>query len=264
MPSPLVAPGELPPALVAGEGFLPGVRADVGGEVVAAAEVPHADTALEGFVAGVDAKVPAQLVRPGEPAVTALRGARVRPLVDGRLTRPVRVLPGSQDRSEREVLVAGKGSGHGTLGGRRGRTERKVPDGVERCERRRHPEGVQRVREGFPLRESRLDVSLAALLVEASVLRHNGEQRGAIYCRLGRRIVRWRRVVGHGAGGRCQVPPCRLVLVHVPAAGIGRGRVRVGMRMRGGVHVADVRLAVRHRTVSRVRCVASSSCVNIG
>lgn len=95
MPPPLVTPGELSPALVAGEGFLPGVRADVRGEVVAAAEVPHADAALEWFVAGVDAQVPAQLVRPGEPAIAALRRARVRPLVDGRLARSVRVLPGS-------------------------------------------------------------------------------------------------------------------------------------------------------------------------
>lgn len=142
MPPPLVTPGELPPALVAGEGFLPGVSADVGGEVVAAAEVPHADAALEGFVAGVDAQVPTQLVRPGEPAVAALRRARVRPLVDGRLARPVRVLPGPQDWPEREVLVAGESGGHRTLGGRRGRAERKVPDGVERRERRRHPEGV--------------------------------------------------------------------------------------------------------------------------
>ena len=54
MPPPLVTPGELPPALVAGEGFLPGVRANVGGEMVAAAEVPHADAALEGLVARVE------------------------------------------------------------------------------------------------------------------------------------------------------------------------------------------------------------------
>lgn len=62
VPPPLVAPGELPPALVAGERFLAGVRADVGGQVVAAAEVSHADAALERLVAGVDAQVPAQLV----------------------------------------------------------------------------------------------------------------------------------------------------------------------------------------------------------
>lgn len=95
VPPSLVAAGELPPALVAGERLLAGVRADVGGEVVAAAEVPHADAALEGFVAGVDAQVSAQLVRAGEPAVAALRRARVRPLVDGGLARSVRVLPGS-------------------------------------------------------------------------------------------------------------------------------------------------------------------------
>lgn len=62
VPPPLVTPGKLSPALVAGEGFLPGVRADVRGEVVTAAEVPHTDAALEGFVAGVDAQVPAQFV----------------------------------------------------------------------------------------------------------------------------------------------------------------------------------------------------------
>lgn len=118
MPPPFVTPGELPPALVAGEGFLPGVRADVGGEVVAAAEVPHADAALEWFVTRVDAQVSAQLVRPGEPAIAVLRRARVRPLVDRRLARPVRVLPGSQDRPKREALVAGKGGGHRTFGRR--------------------------------------------------------------------------------------------------------------------------------------------------
>jgi len=218
VPPPLVTPGELPPALVAGEGLLPGVRADVRGEVVAAAEVPHADAALERFVARVDAQVSTQLVRPGEPAVAALRRARVRPLVDGRLARPARVLSGSQDGPKREALLAGEGGGHRTFGHRRGRTERKVPDGVERSERRRHPEGVERVREGFPLWESRLDVSLAALLVEASVLGHYGQQRGAVYGRFRRRVVGWRRVVGHGAGGRRQVPPRRGVLVHVPAA----------------------------------------------
>lgn len=125
--------------------------------------------------------------------------------------------------------MAGESGGHRTIGGRRGRTERKVPDGVERRERRWHPEGVQRVREGFPLRESRLEISLAALLVEASVLRHDGQQRGAVYCRFGHGAVGRRRVVGHGAGGRRQVPPCRLILVHLPAAGVGRGRVGVGV-----------------------------------
>ena len=115
---PLVASGELPPALVTGEGFLSGVRADVRGEVVAAAEVAHADAALKGFVARVDAQVPAQLVRPREPAVAALRRTRVRPLVHRRLAGPVRVLSGSHDRPQREVLVAGEGGGHRTIGGR--------------------------------------------------------------------------------------------------------------------------------------------------
>lgn len=62
VPPPLVTPGKLSPALVAGERFLPSVRADVRGEVVTAAEVPHTDAALEGFVASVDAQVPAQFV----------------------------------------------------------------------------------------------------------------------------------------------------------------------------------------------------------
>lgn len=175
--------------------------------------------------------------------------------MDRRLTRPVRVLSGSHDRPEREVLVAVKGGGQGTVVGHRGRGESKVPDGVERRERRR-----QRVREGFPLREARA-VSLAALLVEASVLGHDGENRGAIYRRFGRRTVRRRRVVGHGAGGRRQVAPGRLVLVHVPAAGVRGGRVLV--RLGGGVHVAEVWLPVRHRSVCRVRLVVSC-CVNIG
>lgn len=113
----------------------------------------------------------------------------------------------------------------GEGGGRRafGRAERKVPDGVERRERRRHPQRVQRVREGLPLREAGMHVPLAALRVEASVLRHDGEQR-AISGRFGGRAVGGRRVVGHRAGGGGQVT---LVLVHVPAAGVGLGRVGV-------------------------------------
>lgn len=56
-------------------------------------------------------------------------------------------------------------------------------------------------------------------------------------------------MVGYGAAGRGQVPTCRLVLVHVAAAGVGGARMWVGVRNR--VHVADVRLTVRHRgTVS--------------
>lgn len=91
----LVAARKLAPTELAREGLLPSVRADVSGEVVAAAEAPHADPTLEGLVARVDAQVPGQLVRAAEAAVTALCGARVGPLVERGLARPIGVLAGS-------------------------------------------------------------------------------------------------------------------------------------------------------------------------
>ena len=239
---PLVTSGKPPPTLLAGEGLLAGVRADVRGQVVAAAEAAHADAALERLVAGVDAEVAAQLVRAGEPAIAALRRARVRPLVHRRFAGSVRVLPGPRDGSEGKVLVAGESSGHRTVDSW-GRAKREVPDRVEGRQRRGHPEGVQGVRQRLPVRKWRLDFSLTALLVEASVLWHEGEQCGAVHAGFGSRAVGRGGVVGHG--GRGQVPACRLVLVHVAAAGVGGAGMRGGLR--NGVHVAGVRLSVRHR-----------------
>lgn len=91
---------------------------------------------------------------------------------------------------------------------------------------------------------------MAALLVEASILGHNGEESGAVNSRFGRRAVGGRGVIGHGAGGGCQVC-CRLVLIHVSAAGVGCGLVW------GRIHVVDIRLAVRHGAVS---CVDAGWC----
>lgn len=62
MPLAFITPGKLSPTDVTGEGLLPCVGADVGGEVVAAAEVAHADAALEGFLASVDANVAGELI----------------------------------------------------------------------------------------------------------------------------------------------------------------------------------------------------------
>lgn len=64
MALPFVTPGKLAATVVTGEGLLPGVGADVRGEVVTSAEVAHADPTLERLVARVDADVPGQLVRP--------------------------------------------------------------------------------------------------------------------------------------------------------------------------------------------------------
>lgn len=62
MPLAFITPGKLSPTNVAGEGFLPCVGTDVGGEVVTAAEVAHADATLEGLLASVDANVAGELI----------------------------------------------------------------------------------------------------------------------------------------------------------------------------------------------------------
>lgn len=63
MALPFVAPGKLAATIVTSEGLLPGVGADVSGEVVTPAEVSHADPTLKGLVARVDSDVPGQLIR---------------------------------------------------------------------------------------------------------------------------------------------------------------------------------------------------------
>lgn len=93
VPLALVAAGELASTLGAGERLLPGVRADVCGQVVTAAEAAHADAALERLLARVHTHVPRQLVRAGEAAVAAVGGAGVRALVRRRLALPACRLP---------------------------------------------------------------------------------------------------------------------------------------------------------------------------
>lgn len=90
----LVGSGKLASADVTGEGFLAGVGADVGGEVVGAAEGSHADPALEGLLAGVDPDMSGEFVRPRESSVAVFDGAGVRSFMNGRFAGPVRVLAG--------------------------------------------------------------------------------------------------------------------------------------------------------------------------
>lgn len=142
---PLVAPGELPTTVVAGERLLSRVRADVRGEVVAAAEVAHADPALEWLVSSVDADVSGQFVRAGKPPVAALRRTGVRPLMDGRLAGSVRVLSGPQDRPQGQVLWAvGRGEPRrSSLGAATARPPQcKVPDSVQRGQGWGHAECI--------------------------------------------------------------------------------------------------------------------------
>lgn len=169
---PLVAPGKLAATVVAGEGLLPGVGADVSGEVVTSAEVPHADATLEGLVARVDSDVPGQLIRAGEPPVTAFGWTRVGPLVHWRLAGPVRVLSGPQDGSQRQVMRVIGGRGHccratpgqsGSLTASTcpwsrdsgtGTPQSKITDGGEWSERRGDPQGVQRAGKWLSIRAS--------------------------------------------------------------------------------------------------------------
>lgn len=90
----LVGSGKLAAADVTGEGFLAGVGADVGGEVVGAAEGSHADPALEGLLAGVDPDMSGEFVRPRESSVAVFDGAGVRSFMNGSFAGPVRVLAG--------------------------------------------------------------------------------------------------------------------------------------------------------------------------
>lgn len=63
MALPFVTPGKFTATIITGKGLLPGVGADVSGEVVTSAEVSHADPTLEGLVARVDSDVPGELIR---------------------------------------------------------------------------------------------------------------------------------------------------------------------------------------------------------
>jgi len=180
VPLPLVASGELPAAEVARERLLSRVRADVRGEVVAAAEVAHADAALERLVSSVDADVSGQFVGAGEPPVAAVRRTRVRPLVDGGLAGSVRVLSGPQDRPQGQVLRAiGRGEPRRPpLGAAAARTQRKVPDSVQRGQGRRDAKRVERTwTERFPILDTRrVHVPLARGLEEARVVGDDGEE----------------------------------------------------------------------------------------
>lgn len=110
MALPLITPGKLAATVITGKGLLPGVCADVCGEVVAAAEVAHADPALEGLVPRVDSDVPGQLIRAGKPPVTAFCWAWIRPLVHRCLAWPVWVLAGPQDGPQGQVVwIVGSG-----------------------------------------------------------------------------------------------------------------------------------------------------------
>lgn len=186
---PLVAAGKLPATLFTGERFFTCVCADVRGQVIAAAKVPHADATLEWFVACVDPQVTTQLVGAGEPTVAALGRTRVWALMHRCLARSIRVLPGSEDRPQGQVLVGWECSCHRGLRG----PQSVIPNSVERCERWSHAQRVQRVWEGL--------VSLAVLRVIPSVLGHNGQQCSALYGRFGCRVVgRWW-VKGDSTGG---------------------------------------------------------------
>lgn len=221
---PLVAAGKLPATLFTGERFFTCVCADVRGQVIAAAKVPHADATLEWFVACVDPQVTTQLVGAGEPTVAALGRTRVWALMHRCLARSIRVLPGSEDRPQGQVLVGWECSCHRGLRG----PQSVIPNSVERCERWSHAQRVQRMWEGL--------VSLAVLRVIPSVLGHNGQQCSALYGRFGCRVVgRWW-VKGDSTGGCAQEAPCWLLMVHVPATGVGRDR----WRRRRAIHVIDV------------------------
>lgn len=63
----LIRPGEASSTDITSEGFLAGMRSDMGCEVVASRKCPHANAALKGLLTRVDTNVPGQLVRPRKP-----------------------------------------------------------------------------------------------------------------------------------------------------------------------------------------------------
>lgn len=104
----LVAARELPPAYIARERLLAGMRANVRGEVIGARERTHANTTLEWFLAGVNAYMSGELVGAREPPVAILHRAPIRSFVYRRLTRPVRIFPRlhrHQLQRQRRLLV---------------------------------------------------------------------------------------------------------------------------------------------------------------
>lgn len=108
MPLLLITASKLTATDVARERLLARMGANMGGQVVWAWERAHADAALERLLARMDADMTGQLVRPGEPSVAVLDRAAIRSLVDGRLTRPIRVFAGlhrNQFEGQRWLLV---------------------------------------------------------------------------------------------------------------------------------------------------------------
>lgn len=95
VPLALVAAGKLASTLTAGEWFLPGVCANVCGQVVTAAEAAHADAALERLLTRVHAHMARQFIRTGEAAVAAICRAGIRTLMWWSLALSAcRALPG--------------------------------------------------------------------------------------------------------------------------------------------------------------------------
>lgn len=107
VPPSLVAPRELSAAEVTGEGLLARVCAYVSREVVAPAEAAHTDAALERLMSGVDANVTRELIRARKPPVASLSRTGIRPLMDRRLARSVRVFPWPQYWPQWDVLRIG-------------------------------------------------------------------------------------------------------------------------------------------------------------
>ncbi len=110
----LIGSGKPSAADITSERFLPGMRPDVSGEVIGSWKGAHTDATLKGFLTRVDTDVTCQLVGAGKPPVTVGNRAGVRPLVQGRLAGPVRVLARSyrhESYGHRALLINLKGLG---------------------------------------------------------------------------------------------------------------------------------------------------------
>lgn len=180
MSLPLIAPGELAAAELACKGLFARVSANMRCEVVAAAEVAHADPALERLVSCVDPDVSCQFIGSGEPPVAALRRTGVWPLMNRRLTWSVRILSGTQDWPEGQVLWAvGRGKpGRPCFGATTTRTPKsKIPDSVQWGQGWGDTESVETWTEWFPILDTcRVHIPLASRLEEARVVRDDGEK----------------------------------------------------------------------------------------